>query len=718
MNCDEYEETSIISSETDFPRNCGFCKHRFESRQERIDHIGEHFKQGKCMLDWNDNRGEESQDDDDANDDDDRPSDDGSDNSRPSHKPPHQDPRGGSDTKYSGGSGGGGGYTDDGSSGGSQGGYFQFQLSQLQEGGLGSQLYWANQHIKPTGESQQTQQQSRAASEPLPQQSSDLSSSSWQCSKHGEPDATKADDRDTLAGDAIAKALTTQHNIEASFVDEEVLPDSRHDRNAKPNQLAVLSSSTHDSSIVLSGRKATFSSVRFLGAGGFGMVDEVVHTETGVHLGRKTLKKRGPAAMKELLEEVNILKKLRHPHIIRFLGAYSRDDKVSILVSPVADTTLALWLDRATLQKPAGLAETITAMFGCLASSLRYLHEQQPVVVHMDIKPQNILVVEGDGQFPHVVLCDFGNSTTHANGQAQPLTRRYAAPEVFEGATRKQAADIWSLGCVFAEMASATYSQGKHDDWLSLRKDFSGRTSKCYWQDASGLQTRLTKLLDGVATPVESTVVHTLKSMLSPLPADRPSAASLTLIFTPAPCCEGKVYHAHDSVDASSGDCLQLPLSGKQAASVQSADTPLLLDQGLPLEPHRIRDCQWIRKQGDGIGDSMEAAQTTLQVGNASALLFADNHDEVLELSRQGIQPRPISGESSSRAPHHKYSISTCNADEASTGTHISEIGLMEENRKEGSRNGNTLGIDIGASVDDTCVAAMNEDLGDHVREE
>ncbi|EOA91384.1 uncharacterized protein SETTUDRAFT_29926 [Exserohilum turcica Et28A] len=74
---DEYEETSVVYSETEFPRKCGFCRHRFASRQERIDHIADHFKQGKCMLDWRDD--DENNDDDDSTDDDndDRPSGDG-----------------------------------------------------------------------------------------------------------------------------------------------------------------------------------------------------------------------------------------------------------------------------------------------------------------------------------------------------------------------------------------------------------------------------------------------------------------------------------------------------------------------------------------------------------------------------------------------------------------------------------------------------------------
>lgn len=283
----------------------------------------------------------------------------------------------------------------------------------------------------------------------------------------------------------------------------------------------------------------SFLSVKLLGTGGFSTVDEVVHRETSLRISRKTLKNREESALEELKKEVNVLQKLRHPHIIRFLGAYSKGDKMSILLSPVAETTLALWLDNTMSSKQEGLAQTIVKMYGCLASSIRYLHEQRPVVKHMDIKPQNILVMHGNQDFPHVVLSDFGISSfdnTASHEKSKPLTRQYCAPEVSEGISREQAADIWSLGCVYAEMASAAF-RDDNPRWLDFRQEFSGREGKYYWQDISSLQEWLSVFLDRASTLAEATVVRTVKSMLSAEPVERPSASLLTMIFTPAPCC-------------------------------------------------------------------------------------------------------------------------------------------------------------------------------------
>ncbi|KAF2731579.1 hypothetical protein EJ04DRAFT_514522 [Polyplosphaeria fusca] len=288
-----------------------------------------------------------------------------------------------------------------------------------------------------------------------------------------------------------------------------------------------------------SSKSQSFLSVKLLGTGGFSTVDEVVHQTTNLRISRKTLKNRNPSALAELKKEVGVLQKLRHPHVIRFLGAYSKDDKVSIMLSPVAETTLSAWLRKCLDDRPTDLEATILKMYGCLSSSVRYLHEQRPIVKHMDIKPQNILVKIGtDGQ-PHVILSDFGVSSDEQmsdNARLKPLTRQYCAPEVPVGISREQAADIWSLGCVFLEMAMAAFSQF-NSHWLKFREEFCGFEGKYYWQNVSSLQTWLSRFVNSATRDSETTMLSTVKDMLSEDPSQRPDAAKLTLIFTPASCC-------------------------------------------------------------------------------------------------------------------------------------------------------------------------------------
>jgi hypothetical protein len=80
----DYERSSHFSVESNFPRRCGFCSHRFLNWKDRVEHIGVHFHdEGKDMTQWNDHsEGEdESVNPDDRHDDDDdnRSPDEGSD---------------------------------------------------------------------------------------------------------------------------------------------------------------------------------------------------------------------------------------------------------------------------------------------------------------------------------------------------------------------------------------------------------------------------------------------------------------------------------------------------------------------------------------------------------------------------------------------------------------------------------------------------------------
>jgi len=88
--------------------------------------------------------------------------------------------------------------------------------------------------------------------------------------------------------------------------------------------------------------------------------------------------------------------------------------------------------------------------------ALAHLHAS--TVVHRDIKPQNLLV---DVQRGHVLkLCDFGSAARLGSNRpslvAYICSRYYRAPELIFGATNyTTAVDLWSIGCVLAEMLRA-----------------------------------------------------------------------------------------------------------------------------------------------------------------------------------------------------------------------------------------------------------------------
>ena len=194
-----------------------------------------------------------------------------------------------------------------------------------------------------------------------------------------------------------------------------------------------------------------------------------------VKLARKLTHVRPRMLQRDLLKEVQALHRLRHAHIVRLVGTYRKGRVFVALLYPAADMDLAQYLEEAPSMP--SLVESQQGLPGsgrkyglsqgavCLISALRYVHECG--VKHMDIKPANILLKRSDptrafyNQTSYkFYLCDFGisqvfNPDDESQTETYPgKTPMYASPEVLMGERHGRASDVFSLGCVLAEMAT------------------------------------------------------------------------------------------------------------------------------------------------------------------------------------------------------------------------------------------------------------------------
>ncbi|KAH7356081.1 kinase-like domain-containing protein [Pyrenochaeta sp. MPI-SDFR-AT-0127] len=268
-----------------------------------------------------------------------------------------------------------------------------------------------------------------------------------------------------------------------------------------------------------------------LGRGGFGQVDRVLSLISFKEYARKQVPRglafrgRQKEDIKRFVAEIEILKRLKHHHIVKFVGSYTDPKCISLIMSPVAEKDLAAYLKRAN---DSNLPELRT-FFGCLATALEFLHEQN--VRHKDIKPSNILVSRG-----RVLFADFGLSIdfTDANGSTtmsmvNGMTPRYCAPEVALQGPRNTMSDVWSLGAVFMEMI--VILKGKTAQYMDefYKQHRSWQAFVC---------TNPTALLDFVAE-LEKTgefsdniALGWTQQMLSPKQQLRPTASSLVTSIT------------------------------------------------------------------------------------------------------------------------------------------------------------------------------------------
>lgn len=152
----------------------------------------------------------------------------------------------------------------------------------------------------------------------------------------------------------------------------------------------------------------------------------------------------------DAVRELKTLQELQHPNIISLLSVFSsKDQNLNLVLEflPLGDLEMLI---RDTENVRYGAAD-IKAWMGMLTRAVWFCHES--FILHRDIKPNNLLIA-ADGE---VKLADFGLARSFADPHqmmtSMTITRWYRPPELLFGAKHYSGAvDVWSVGCVFAEL--------------------------------------------------------------------------------------------------------------------------------------------------------------------------------------------------------------------------------------------------------------------------
>ncbi|KAF2461470.1 kinase-like domain-containing protein, partial [Lineolata rhizophorae] len=190
-----------------------------------------------------------------------------------------------------------------------------------------------------------------------------------------------------------------------------------------------------------------------VGDGSHSVVEKVVNEETKSVYALKTFRRtvRKVCMVQRFTKEVDILRRMKHPHVVEFVGHYEENNALHILMKPLADTDLENYM-----RKPGAFPSCNSHLgdwFGCLASGLSYLHSRS--IRHKDLKPSNILLKDA-----RVFIADFGISSdfsfdsTSVSSSIASMTPMYCAPEIANKEEHGTKADIFSLGCVFVELTT------------------------------------------------------------------------------------------------------------------------------------------------------------------------------------------------------------------------------------------------------------------------
>ena len=156
-------------------------------------------------------------------------------------------------------------------------------------------------------------------------------------------------------------------------------------------------------------------------------------------------------AMDACIKECDKHMMLRHHNIVRVFGI-SKDGRghAYIITELAPHGSLA---DALKSHPQRNDWATLVRWALDIAHGLQYLHSLTPPVLHLDLKPQNVLLFDDDT----AKLCDFGIVTSEA--QCSP---RYAAPEQFDTERVSEAADVYGFGGVMFAMIT------KSEPWEGL----------------------------------------------------------------------------------------------------------------------------------------------------------------------------------------------------------------------------------------------------------
>lgn len=196
-----------------------------------------------------------------------------------------------------------------------------------------------------------------------------------------------------------------------------------------------------------------FQKIEKIGEGTYGVVYKGRNKVTGqiVAMKKIRLESDDEGIPSTAIREISLLKELKHPNIVSLEDVLMEENRL-YLIFEFLSMDLKKYMDTLPAEKMMDPDLVKSYMYQITAAML-FCHKRR--VLHRDLKPQNLLINK-EGL---IKVADFGLGRSFnipvRNYTHEIVTLWYRAPEVLLGSPRYACpVDIWSIGCIFAEMAT------------------------------------------------------------------------------------------------------------------------------------------------------------------------------------------------------------------------------------------------------------------------
>ena len=275
--------------------------------------------------------------------------------------------------------------------------------------------------------------------------------------------------------------------------------------------------------------------VKSLGDGTYGTVFQAFNLKTQETVAIKKMKRKFSSWDECVsLNEINSLRKLTHPNIIKLKEVIKVNEELHLVFEFLSQNLYQLYLSFKNKQRKMG-EPLIKSLIFQILSGLAHMHKHG--FFHRDLKPENLMV---EGKI--VKLCDFGLAREI---RARPpfteyvSTRWYRAPEILlRSDNYNSPIDIFAVGCIMAELflLNPLFPGSSEMDQLNKICSILGSPSSFIWPDCFKLASKIGfKFAEqaGISLPVvmrgsaSSEAIELIAQMLQFDPQKRPSASQL-----------------------------------------------------------------------------------------------------------------------------------------------------------------------------------------------